>query len=172
MVWWPRSHQGYSVALFDRNKQCITTSNYFMLCLIACQESKWAETQHFQQDYTYVQSGRTCSLVENGSEISDQPAYPHSLIREHYLPEGALGTRKYSRLVISKSKGLYGIFRDNCTSTYQICRIEEKINRTTRFHKWICNLTPEVRDKMKILWTEQFLLCSAIFCYLLLDFRV
>ena len=36
-----------------------------------------------------------------------------------------------STLVISKSKGLYEILRDIRTSTYQICRIEEKIIRTT-----------------------------------------
>ena len=26
------------------------------------------------------------------------------------------------------------------------------MNRTTTFHKLICNLTPEVRDALKILW--------------------
>ena len=38
------------------------------------------------------------------------------------------------------------------TSTYQICRIEEKIIRTASFNKYICNWTPEVRDILKILW--------------------
>ena len=43
----------------------------------------------------------------------------------------------------------------------------------------MCNLTPEVRDILKILWkrgeiasSEQFLLFSTIFCYLLLGFRI
>ena len=54
--------------------------------------------------------------------------------------------------VISKSKGPSEIFRDIRSSTYQICRIEEKINRTTTFHKAVYNLTPEVRDILKILW--------------------
>ena len=67
-----------------------------------------------------------------------------------------------STLVISKSKGLSKILRDIRTSTYQICRIEEKINRTTTFNKCICNLTPEVRD----------ITIHIIFCYLLLDFHV
>ena len=40
-----------------------------------------------------------------------------------------------STLVISKSKGPSNILRDIRTSTYQICRIEEKINKTTTFHK-------------------------------------
>ena len=55
----------------------------------------------------------------------------------------------------------------------------KKINTTTAFHKWICNLTPEVKDISKILWKrgeiapkERFLLFSTIFCYLLLDFHV
>ena len=31
---------------------------------------------------------------------------------------------------------------------------EEKINRTTTFHKCISNLTPEVGDVLKILWKK------------------
>ena len=41
-----------------------------------------------------------------------------------------------STLVISNSKGLFEILRDIRTSTYQICRIEEKIIRTTTFNKY------------------------------------
>ena len=41
--------------------------------------------------------------------------------------------------VISNSKGLSEILRDICTSTYQICRIEDKIIRLTTFNKYICN---------------------------------
>ena len=83
-----------------------------------------------------------------------------------------------STLVISNSKGLSKILRDIRTSTYQICRLEEKINRTTAFNKCRCNWTLEVRHMLKILWKrgeiaplEQFLLFSTIFCYLLLDFH-
>ena len=72
--------------------------------------------------------------------------------------------------VISKAKGSSEILRDIRTSTYQICRIEEKIIRTTTFNKYICNWTLEVRDILKILWKrgeiapeEQFLLFSTIF---------
>ena len=50
-----------------------------------------------------------------------------------------------STLVISNSKGLSKILRDIRTSTYQICRLEEKINRTTAFNKCRCNWTLEVR---------------------------
>ena len=35
-----------------------------------------------------------------------------------------------------KSKELSEILQDICTSTYQICRFDEKINWTTTFHKW------------------------------------
>ena len=40
-----------------------------------------------------------------------------------------------STLVISKSKGPSEKLRDIRTSTYQICRIEENTNRTTKFPK-------------------------------------
>ena len=79
-----------------------------------------------------------------------------------------------STLVISKSKGLSETLRDIRNSTYQICRIEENTNRTTKFYKWTCNLTPLVRN---ICWKycgngEKFLLLSTIFSYLMLDFYV
>ena len=79
-----------------------------------------------------------------------------------------------STLVISKSKGPTKTLPDIRTSTYQICSIEEKTIRTTNFHKWLCNLTPIVRN---IYWKycgkgEKFLLFSTIFCNLILDFCV
>ena len=40
-----------------------------------------------------------------------------------------------STLVISNSKGPSETLRDIRTSTYQICRIEESTNQTTKFHK-------------------------------------
>ena len=40
-----------------------------------------------------------------------------------------------STLVISKSKGPVETLRDIRTSTYQMCRIEENTNGTTKFHK-------------------------------------
>ena len=57
-----------------------------------------------------------------------------------------------STLVISNSKGLSEILRDIHSSTYQVCRIEEKIIRLTTFNKLIGNWTFEVRDILKILW--------------------
>ena len=57
-----------------------------------------------------------------------------------------------STLIISNSKGLSELLRDIRTSTYQICRIEEKIIRITTFNKYICNWTLEIRDMLKILW--------------------
>ena len=47
-----------------------------------------------------------------------------------------------STLVISKSKGLSEILRDIRTSTYQICRIEEKkLIRLTTFNKYMFKWT-------------------------------
>ena len=57
-----------------------------------------------------------------------------------------------STFVISNSKGLSKILRNIRTSTYHICILEEKINRTTAFNKCICNWTLEVRHMLKILW--------------------
>ena len=61
----------------------------------------------------------------------------------------------------------------------RVAKVRKTINWTTLFNKWIFNLTPEVRDILKI-WRkrgeiapqEQFLLLSTIFCYLFLDFHV
>ena len=44
-----------------------------------------------------------------------------------------------STLPISRLKGPSETLRDILTSTYQIFRIEENINGTTKFHKWIFN---------------------------------
>ena len=73
-----------------------------------------------------------------------------------------------STLVFSNSKGLSEILRDIRTSTYQICRIEEKLIRLTTFNKYMCNWTLEVRYVVKILVKreiaplEQLLLFSTI----------
>ena len=40
-----------------------------------------------------------------------------------------------STFIISKSKGPSETLRDIRTSTYQMSRIEENTNRTTKFHK-------------------------------------
>ena len=60
-----------------------------------------------------------------------------TIIRQHKVIQ--------STLVISKLKGPSETLRDIRTLTYQIFRIEENPNRTTKFHKLICNLTPLVR---------------------------
>ena len=45
--------------------------------------------------------------------------------------------RVQSTLIISKSKGLSQIIQDIRTSTYQICRIGEKINRITFYNEYV-----------------------------------
>ena len=62
-------------------------------------------------------------------------------IRQHCM----IHLQLQSTLVISKSKGPFETLPDIRTSTYQICRIEENTKRTTKFHKWTCNLTPLLR---------------------------
>ena len=79
-----------------------------------------------------------------------------------------------STLVISKSKGSAETLRGIRSSTYQMCRIEENTKRTTKVHRWTCNLTPLVRNTC---WKycgkgEKFLFLSTIFCYLILDFSI
>ena len=77
-----------------------------------------------------------------------------------------------STLAISNSTGLSEIVRDIRTSTYQICRNEEKLIRLTTFNKYMCNWTLEVRDILKILWKRgEIALFHNIF-YMLLDFHV
>ena len=51
-----------------------------------------------------------------------------------------------STLVISKPKGPSYTLRDIRTSTYPICSNEEKTILTTIFYKWLCNLTPFIRN--------------------------
>ena len=60
------------------------------------------------------------------------------------------------------------ILRDIRISTYQICRIEEKINRKITFHKLICNFTPEIRDTLvywKYCGKEETLLLRSNFSF-------
>ena len=78
-----------------------------------------------------------------------------------------------STLVISKSKGPSETLRDIRTSTYQICRIEENTNRTSKFHKWTCYLTPLLEIYFEnIVENRRNLLISTIFCYLMFGFCV
>ena len=68
--------------------------------------------------------GLRVSLVE---EIIGADIVEHGIGRFYFL--------KQWTLVISKSKGPSGTLRDIRTSTYQIWRIEENTNGTTKFHK-------------------------------------
>ena len=78
----------------------------------------------------------------------------------------------YSRPIISK--GLSEILRDIRTSTYQICRTEEKLIEQPHFINdyaiWLLKL--EIYWKYCRKEEEQFLLFSTMFCYLFLNLRV
>ena len=71
------------------------------------------------------------------------------------------GFKIQSTLVISNSKELSEIFRDIRTSTYQICRIEEKLIRLTTLNKYIYII--EVRDILKYCEKEEKLLLRSNF---------
>ena len=83
-----------------------------------------------------------------------------------------------STLVISNSTGLSEILRDIRTSTYQICKIEEKLIQLTTFNKYMCNWTLEVRDIFKYCGKKEKLLLRSNsssfpqYFYMLLDFHV
>ena len=53
---------------------------------------------------------------------------------------------KHSTLVISKSKGLSEILQDVRTSTYQICRIEEKPHFINEYVIWLLKLERYIKD--------------------------
>ena len=86
----------------------------------------------------------------------------------------------YSRLSLSRiPRDSLKHFEISVPRHIRVERVRKTINWTTTFNKWICNLTPEVRNIYKIMWKrgeiaplEQFLLFSTIFCYLFLDFHV
>ena len=66
----------------------------------------------------------------------DQTAQEQSDLGLHYLHKYICPclSQLQSTLVISKSQGPTKTLRDIRTSTYQICGIEEKTIRTTKFH--------------------------------------
>ena len=61
-------------------------------------------------------------------------------------------TKTNKTTIDSRYLEVQGTFWNTSRYLYQVCRIEQKINRATTFHKLFCNLTPEVRDVLKILW--------------------
>ena len=86
---------------------------------------------------TYFTQREKTDLMSYAKLSSDLPARPPLSVNMLHVQ---------STLVISNSKGLSEILRDIRTSTYQICRIEEKLIRLTTFNKYMCSLTPEARD--------------------------
>ena len=68
------------------------------------------------------------------------------MVEKIALLKSFMKTKVQSTLVISKSKRPSETLRNVRTLTYQMCRIEENTNRTTKFHKRTNNLTPLVRN--------------------------
>ena len=82
----------------------------------------------------YQQNNNSHYFIHFNQIISDRKAYSIMFIERTIQ----------STLVISKSKGPSETLRDIRISTFQMCRTEENTNRTTKFHKLTCNLTPLV----------------------------
>ena len=62
-------------------------------------------------------------------------------------------SREYSRLSLSRSsRDPLKHFEISIPRHIRFSELRKTIHRTTKFNKWICNLAPEVRDIIKILW--------------------
>ena len=85
-------------------------------------------------DY-YVSIGGTETLSRSDGTFCSQSQLVVYVIRSYVF--FYLDLLHKSTLVISKSIGLFEILRDIRTLTYQIYKIEEKINRITTFHKFM-----------------------------------
>ena len=102
------------------------------------------------------------------NEESDQTVWNHRLIWifNSYVQRYNIwcySSYIQSTLITSNSKGLSEILRDIRTSTYQICRIEEKITWTTTFNKCIRNWTLEVEIYWKYCGKKEKLLLRSNF---------
>ena len=60
---------------------------------------------------------------------------------------------QYSRLSLSRiPRDSLKHFKISVPRNISVSEVRKTLNRTTTFNKWICNLTPEARDILKILW--------------------
>ena len=109
--------------------------------------------------------------METDHEIISKVISPSAVSRRIVASYWGQYQHIQSTLVISNSKGLSEILRDIRTSTYQICRIEEKLIRLITFNKYVCNLTPEIRDILKILWKRGEKAISPLFHNIFYLFR-
>ena len=84
--------------------------------------------------------GLTCSVIAFSYSLFTQLISFHNrrlkvLCKSFSFAIFLLHVKVQSTLVISKLKGPSETLRDIRSSTYQIFRIEENTNRTTKFHK-------------------------------------
>ena len=79
---------------------------------------------------------------------------------------------QYSRLSLARiPRNSLTHFEISVSRNIRIAEVRKTINRTITFNKWICNLIPEVRDILKILW-KRGEIAPRILCYLFFDFHV
>ena len=180
-IWWKNSD---TVLVFSNSRNC-----WFEMIQTKSQPFFWAKYVQVN-GYTVNYAEKACIVYGRPTPVSSDYIFPifqkgRSIERLTFeeFPMSVCPAAKMavalkpleiqSTLVISNSKGLPGILHDIRTSTYQNCRIEEKINRTTTFNKCICNWTLKIRDIETIVEKRRkFLLFSTIFCYLLFDFHL
>ena len=155
----------------NKNSQIKILKPHAHLCITGMKSTKFQMNQ--MKDVEGVEETRF--LTYRANVCMGNTAVKNSLIKNpkphaHLHIIGRKST--YSRLSLSRSwRDPLKHFRDIRTSTYQMFRIEENTNRTTKFHKWTCNLTPLVRN---ICWKYcgkggKLLLLSTIFSYLMLE---
>ena len=109
----------------------------------------WTTGPWSRQDYTQsvkVKSGNSSGLGEAAIWAALSGHTPFAPLPQRFQSPLVFEFLVQSTLVISKLKGPSETLRDIRTSTYQTCSIEEKATWTTKIYKWLCNLTPLIRN--------------------------
>ena len=87
----------------------------------------------------------------------------HKWVNGSPLDKGFIFLWKYSRLSLSRiPRDNLKHFEVSVPRHISVAQVREKINPTTTFNKWICNLTPEVRLYWKYCGKQEKLLLKNI----------
>ena len=122
----------------------------------------WREKQCSRSSYSFKTS----------FQKGDKP-FCHSNLSWKCIRSPQFRTWLYSRLSLSRIPRESLKYFEISVHRHIRFAVKEKMSRTATFNKCKCNLTPEDRDILKILWKRGAVsLFSIIFCYLLLDFHV
>ena len=116
----------------------IFSTRYSVTCKVYTGYHGTSETEHVLCACTVdnpFAKARGLSLRAGALTMHHLSLVQHNYCLSIYLFIYLFGLNTQSTLVISKSKGPSETLRDIRSSTYQMCRIEENTNRTTKFHK-------------------------------------